>query len=106
MYKTRDTTEGMTDRANERAPLANPRAAWRDVDIFVKDNDARRFGIIMHMGVILVVQWCGDTKVTQEDSAVIIDEEIGRFNIPVDKPIDMQVAARWGQTCEQGEVIG
>ena len=49
------------------------------------------------MGVILVVQWCGDTKVTQEDSAVVINEEIGRFDIPVDKPIDMQVAARWAR---------
>jgi hypothetical protein len=43
-----------------------------------------------YVGVILVVQRCSDSKVTQEDSAVIVDEEIGRFNIPVDKPIDMQ----------------
>jgi hypothetical protein len=40
---TRDTTDsdGITDRADERAALANPRAARCDVDIFVKDNDAR-----------------------------------------------------------------
>ena len=93
--RTRDTTKGMTDRADKRTSLANPRAARRIINIFVKDDDARWLGILMHMGVILVVQRCSDSKVTQEDSAVIVNEQIGCFNIPVDKSIDMQVATMW-----------
>jgi len=95
--RTCDTTMGITDSADERPPLANSRAARCDVDILVKENDARWFGILMEMGVILVVQWCSDSKVTQEDSAVIINEEVGRFNIPMDKPVDVQVTIGVGR---------
>jgi hypothetical protein len=74
MVRTWDTTKGTTDRADKRTSFANPRAARRIVDIFVEGDDARWFGILMHMGVILVVQRCSDSKVTQEDSAVIVNE--------------------------------
>jgi hypothetical protein len=44
------------------------------------------------MIMIFIVQWCGDPKVPKEYGTVIVDEEICCFDIPVNKPVDMQVA--------------
>ena len=48
--------------------------------------------------VILVIQWGGDPKVTEEYGTVLVDEEICGFNIPVNKTIDVQITMNRGGT--------
>jgi hypothetical protein len=50
--------------------------------------------------MILVVQWCGDAKVAKEYGAIIVNEEICCFDIPVNKSVDMQIAVD-GRTVEE-----
>jgi hypothetical protein len=50
---------GRTNRANERAPLANAGTTLRRIDIRVKDNGPGC--LIVYVGVILIGQGRGDT---------------------------------------------
>lgn len=61
-------------------------------DVGIKNNGPEWLGVVIYVSVILVMQWCGDAKVTEEYSTVIVDEEICRLDISVDKTIDMQIA--------------
>jgi len=47
--------------------------------------------VVVRVSVVLVIQWSGDPKVTKEYGAVIVDEEIGGFDIPVNKTVDVQI---------------
>jgi hypothetical protein len=89
-----------TNRANERTPLADLGKAWRRLDIGVKDNGPECHGVLVHMSVVLVVQWCGNAEVAKEYGTIIVDEEICCFDITVNKSVDMQVAVEleigWG----------
>lgn len=42
---------------------------------------------------------CCDAKVAKEDCAVIVDEEVGGFDVPVDETVDVKVAGDigWGE---------
>lgn len=59
------------------------------------------------MGVVLVVQGCGDAEVAEEDGAVVVDEEVGGFDVAVDEAVYVEVAvavAVWrGGEVERGE---
>jgi hypothetical protein len=87
LYRIYATEE--TNRANERAPFANPGAAWSSVNVCIEDNGPGRRGIFIHVGVILIMQGSGDAKVTKEDSTIIVNEEVCCFDIPVNKAIYM-----------------
>lgn len=39
--------------------------------------------------MIFVVQRCSDTEVSEEDGTVVVDEEVGGFNVAVDESIDV-----------------
>lgn len=100
---------GGTNRANERTPLANLRTTWR-ADIGVKDNGPGCLGGVVYVSVILVGQGCSDTEITQQYGAVIVDEEVCCFDIPMNKSVDMEITIsrkglskssrrRYGETC-------
>jgi hypothetical protein len=85
---------GETNRANERTPLSNLRTTWR-ADIGVKDNGPGCLGGVVYVSVvvsvILVGQGCSDTEITQQYGAVIVDEEVCCFDIPMNESVDMQI---------------
>jgi hypothetical protein len=78
---------GRTNRANERTPLANAGMTLRRIDIRVKDNGPGC--LIVYVGVILIGQGRGDTKITEQHGTVVVDEEVCCFDVPVDETINM-----------------
>ena len=44
------------------------------------------------MWVVLVVEGCGDAEVSEEDGAVVVDEEVGGFDVAVDEAVYVEVA--------------
>lgn len=80
-----------TNRAYERAPLADLGKSWSRLDIRVKDNGPESHRVLVHVvvrvRVVLVIQWSSDPKVTKEYGTVIIDEEIRGFDITMNKTV-------------------
>lgn len=65
--------------------------AWHRLHIRVKDNGPECHGMVIEVGVILIVQRSSDAEVTKEYSTVIVDKEIRRFDIPMNKTVDMEI---------------
>lgn len=53
--------------------------------------------------MVLVIQWGGDPKVTEEYGPVIVNEEICGFDIPVNKTVDVQITMNRGGTSSEEE---
>jgi hypothetical protein len=86
-----------TDRADKGSAFADFGPTWRGHHVRIKDNGPGCRGvliIIIHVrvSVVVVVQRGGNTKVAEENGAVVVDEEVCCLDIPVDEAIDMQIA--------------
>jgi hypothetical protein len=53
--------------------------------------------------VVLVRQGRGNAKITEQDGAVVVDEEICCLDIPVNKSVDMQITTEGVEKIERRE---
>lgn len=98
----------MTDSSHKRLAFANPRAfmangtgvrRWvNGTHVGSSDNcgletDDAPVMVLFGMGRVVVVgKIGGDAKVSYQDGAVVVDEEIGCLDIAMNKTVDMEIA--------------